>query len=827
MYARAGKRGKGVDKTDQSSAAERGSPTPSIGTGVPGGGADRDSWARFVDWATLPSGSARPVRWPSVPTGGPRARVASLIAGLLSLAMIAGSVLFSIFAGPTGGPLRPWAGSSQPPSPQQIAEEIGARADQLGRSDPLGVLQLRLAAYTVDKGSARHRAALAQLLLGPRPLTSLTPTVGDVSSLAFDGPDHLAVGGRSGVQEAAGSSTDMKLSQPVAGAMTDVSAVAYQSGELWAATGSGIRSAASSAGVSTVAVYTLVRLGSTGWAATTRDGRLVVWDGAALSGPPSQVLADGLGSAAPLAATADGRYLFTPGPGGVSVRSASSGQLAASIAVAGAVTALSVDGNGRRLLVGHDDQASIFDITNPPAPKAGAALHHPGGTVAAAALSPNGQTAVTAGGDITTVWQLPGTGDPTMVATLPIGNARALAYSDDANVLATASGAAVQTWSVAEFLVYRPAQVQPAVKVRSQLNVEPVTFAAPSSDGSYVITSGDPAKPAYVWNTRRLNSDTPVLEYHSKLDGPIRQASAVGGLSKTTMVTVDEAGQATLWLVSNVATFNQGRLATGVDGAVVTPDQNNAVTVAGTEGTVWGVVLRQEAQGTLSYPSPTSALAAAPRGTALIAGHGDGSVTVHTIDLQNDHAGRRHLTAPSHSSVDAVALAGNAAVALATHQDGAITVWDLTRTDADTGATVSAAVGPGPHQAWLSTTGDFAMVSDARGTTTLWFFVDRQSPTMLATVISGDATLPVTVSADASTGLQVKQDNVVVLWNLQPVLGLVDDPTSLACQLAGFTHERWREIVPDPNLNTPCLPPPIPALDSSEPPTPSPTPTDR
>ncbi len=810
-----------MDQKVQNTQGVDADPTTVTEAENPSGG--RGGWSRFVDWATQPSASPGITRRPGVSAGGPRGRAASVVAGLLSVALIAGSVAFSIFAGPTGSPLQPWAGATQPPSPQQIADNIGARADQLGRSDPLAVLQLRLAAYTVDKSSARHRAALAQLLLGPRPLATLNPSVGDVTSLAFDGTERLAVGGRGGVQEATGHSTELKLGQSLAGALTDVSAVAYRPGELWAATGTGVLPAASSTGGSSVAVHAFVPLGSAGWVATTRDGRLVVWDGAAISGPPSRVLADGLGPAAPVAATPDGRYVFTPGPGGVSVRSASSGQLAATIAVDGTVNALSVDASGRRLLVGHGERASVYDTTDPTAPKAGPVLTHPGGIVSAAALAPNGQTAVTAGGDITTVWQLPGTGDPSVAATLPVGDARTLAYSNDSSILATASGAAVQTWSVAELLVYRPAQVQPAVKLRSHLNVEPVTFAALSSDGSYVITSGDPTHPAYVWNTHQLWSDDPILEYHSKLDGPIRQASAVGGISKTTMVTIDEAGQATLWLVSNVATFNQARLATGVDWAVVTPDQNHAVTISGTEGTVWDNELGQQPQGTLSYPSPTTALSVAPRGTALIAGHGDGSVTVHNVNLQSKHADREHLTADAHSPVDAVSLAGNNAVALAAHQDGAITVWDLTKTGTNTGVTVPAAVGPGPHQTWMSTTGDFAMVSDAHGTTTLWSFVDRQSPTMLATVISGEATLPVAVSADASTALQIKHDNAVVLWNLQPVLGLVDDPTARACQLAEFTHERWREIVPDPNLNTPCLPPPVPALDGSKPP----TPTDR
>jgi WD40 repeat protein len=715
---------------------------------------------------------------------------------VVSLVMVAGSAAFSLFPAPTAAPPRSWAGASLPPTPAQVADEIGAGADRLGRGDPLSVLQLRLAAYAVDKESAHNRAALAQLLFGPRPLAVLNLSVGGVTSLAFNGADHLAVGGRGGVREAVGRLVDLRLSPPIPGAETDVSAVAYEQGALWAATGAGIRPITSSANGSTEVVYAVARLGFTGWAATTRDGRLIVWDGAVMSGPASRVLANGLGAAAPLAATPDGHYVFLPGPGGVVVRDASSGQLVASIAVAGSVTALAVDAAGRLLLIGHGDQASMVDISNPAAPQSGPTLPHPGGAVATAALAPDGKTAVTAGGGVTAVWQLPSTGDPSVVATLPIGDAQALAYSDDSTALATASGTGVQTWSVAELLLYHTAQVQPTVKVRSQLNVEPITYATLSSDGTYIITSGDPAKPAYVWTTRRLDTPNPVLDYHSKLDGPIRQASAVGDLLKTTMVTVDAAGNATLWLISNVTTFNQGSLASGVDGAVVTPDQNNAVTVTGTQATVWGVgLLGQQAQGTLSYSAPISALALAPTGTAVIAGHGDGSVTVHVLDLQNDHADRRDLNAGTHSNVDAVAMAGNDGAALAVHQDGAITFWDLTQSHTDTGTTLPAAVGTGPHQAWLSATGDFAMISDAHGTTTLWSFADPHSPTMLATIISGAAALPVAISADASTALQVKQANAAVL-SVEPATSARPDQRP---HLAGLPARRihLRTVAPD------------------------------
>jgi hypothetical protein len=61
----------------------------------------------------------------------------------------------------------------------------------------------------------------------------------------------------------------------------------------------------------------------------------------------------------------------------------------------------------------------------------------------------------------------------------------------------------------------------------------------------------------------------------------------------------------------------------------------------------------------------------------------------------------------------------------------------------------------------------------------------------------------------------------LTLWDQQPVNGVVDNPTARACQLADLGYQRWREIEPNPAFNTPCLPPPLPQLDST---TPSPKP---
>jgi WD40 repeat protein len=307
-----------------------------------------------------------------------------------------------------------------------------------------------------------------------------------------------------------------------------------------------------------------------------------------------------------------------------------------------------------------------------------------------------------------------------------------------------------------------------------------------------------------------------VLVPAGTIDVRLQTASLGGDRLRTRMVTVSQTGEATKWALAYPAVYNQGQFTAAIDTAALAPDGNYAVTVSGVNGTLWSITSLVQAEGTLSYPAPTTTLAFAPSGTTVIAGHPDGSITVHTLDLRNQHADRRHLTANTASAVDTVALSANAAVALATHENGAITAWDLTRTDTDLGITVPASTVVGPHRAWLTPTGDFAIVSDTHGTTTLWSLVDRAQPALLTTVIAGHGAVPLTVSADGSTAVQIGSDNQVVLWDLQPVLGQADNPTGRACQLAQLTNERWREIVPDPSVAAPCLPPEIPSLDEAD-----------
>jgi WD40 repeat protein len=253
-------------------------------------------------------------------------------------------------------------------------------------------------------------------------------------------------------------------------------------------------------------------------------------------------------------------------------------------------------------------------------------------------------------------------------------------------------------------------------------------------------------------------------------------------------------------------------MADAVDDAAVTSDANTAIVVRGTAGTVWDLAPDMKPRGTLSYSQPTTALAFAPRGTVLAAGHGDGSITVHSIVLSQQSASERRLTS-SGGPVDAVAVSADASTTVAVHREGTISVWKLAPGSAEASATVPMAARSAPHRVWVTPAGDFAIVADATGRAELWSLVDTRHPADLAALVVGDGAVPVVVSTNGATAIQIGHDNTLTMWNLRPVLDQVDRPINRACQLANLDHDHWRAIVPNEAFDTPCVSSRLPSLD--------------
>jgi WD40 repeat protein len=190
----------------------------------------------------------------------------------------------------------------------------------------------------------------------------------------------------------------------------------------------------------------------------------------------------------------------------------------------------------------------------------------------------------------------------------------------------------------------------------------------------------------------------------------------------------------------------------------------------GTEGTVWDVSpLGPTATATLSYPQPTTALAFAAAGNTLIAGHPDGSITVHAINPTSTDATKRTLTGHN-GPINAVAVAANASVALGVDQAGTLTVWNLTSRSTEPASTTTGASGTGAHRAWISSDGGFAVLADATSPPTLWSLVDPTHPYRLARLPQGGPpAVPAMVSADGHTMISIDPVGTLRVWNLTPV----------------------------------------------------------
>ena len=748
---------------------------------------------------------------------GRRAQLAAAVSSVFSMLMIMASVaLVAAGISPDGsaGP-----GYAQPsPSGRGdpvLANQLADQARGLTGRDPLGQLRRLLAAHVVDPDSVAHRLALTEFLLGPRPVASAAIVVGPATAVDFSDDAHLlAVGGRGGVQLATlTDATTLTVEAPKADTVADVTGLRFtaDSTQIVTATGKGLTPVNTPVTTNPrellpaalSGLHAVVRLGEHGWAATTRDGRLLYW-WEQLSPPP--VLAEHLGEQAPLAATGDGRRLFARTPdGGVAVwtHEPTGPHQGAVLPADGVVTSLAVSGDGRLLLVGGATTATVWDLTQPGSAGPVATLDPGSGSLHQVAISPDGNTAVTATAGGAMVWDLSRPTAPTRVAELP-GEVTAVAYTPDGSRLATAGVDHIDVWSLTELLTLRPAEVAPTLTTQASLGLdEPVTYAAMSTAAGHTLVST--AHSAQLWQTGWIG-DTPEIRLVKTIDTPIGGASAAGELMRSTLVTLDPTGVTAWTVVYPGIAIRNGPLGGPADTVAVSPDGNTAITVTGTDGTVWDVgPLGPTATGTLSYPQPTTALGFAAAGNTLIAGHPDGSITVHAINPTNTDATKRTLTGHS-GPINAVTVATNASVALGVDQAGTLSVWDLTSRADDPASTTTGASGAGPHRAWISADGGFAILTDAAATPTLWSLVDPTHPYRLARLPQGGApAIPAMVSADGHTMISIDRAGTLRVWNLSPVgrsRQRPDQPGLPARQ------PRPRDLAPD---SCPTPPSPTPA----------------
>ena len=372
-----------------------------------------------------------------------------------------------------------------------------------------------------------------------------------------------------------------------------------------------------------------------------------------------------------------------------------------------------------------------------------------------------------------------------------------------AAVLASAAGSANP----------QAAATQPQRLIRTHIDLgEPITFATISADASFMIVSG--VSRAQIWQTRWI-TPTPLLHLARELDQPVHAATGTGTLLTTTLLTAGPDG-VQQWLAGNAtAATTAGTLGPAADAVALSSDGRTAVLLADRSATIWTLDLIESPtpMASLPYDQPPTALTFAPTSATLVAGYADGSLTLDAINLAGTQASTRTLTS-SPNPIDDVAISANATTTLATHTDGTITVWDLTTHRSDPTGTANTAAGR--HRAWISADAQLAIIATGNGPTNLWSLIDPQHPRKLAELPTADATsTPAMVSADGRTELTIDTSNILTIWNLDPILNLINNPLPTACQLSHPDQQQWHTIVADPAYPNPCQPAPLPTISRS------------
>ena len=354
--------------------------------------------------------------------------------------------------------------------------------------------------------------------------------------------------------------------------------------------------------------------------------------------------------------------------------------------------------------------------------------------------------------------------------------------------------------------------VQPVNLIRAKLDqAGTIGHADWTASGSFLVTNGTAG--GQLWQTEWVGSP-PRIRLAGSLGGPVASAAGGGTLERSNVV-VAGGDVAVLWrAVALVSPLRLGQLDTHADVVAATADGKTVVAVAASTATVWDASQFEPiAKAALTYDRPVTALAFSPGSQRMLAaGHADGGVTVDAINADSTRSIRRSLNGTG-GPVDAVAVSADGSTVAALHQDGTLSVWNLRATSPQLAGTAATAVKPGAHRLWLSDTGDYALLADAVTAPPLWSLADRAKPHPMGTLsVAADPTVPAMTSADGRLVATINAGDILAIWDVKPIVDLLAAPIPQACQLAGLTEQRWRQLVPNPAFTNPCTPPGLPTI---------------
>ncbi|WP_425297712.1 caspase, EACC1-associated type [Nocardia asiatica] len=470
------------------------------------------------------------------------------------------------------------------------------------------------------------------------------------------------------------------------------------------------------------------------------------------------------------------------------------------------VTGIDISADGRLAAICATGGCQPWDISDPARP---APLGGPLVKASAAAFSPdNSILAVHAGNGAVELWDVTGT-VPKRTGTTPAGSEVGdLLFAPDGQRLVVR-----ETWQRSTLWTMRPLQWAVARQAESAVGA---TGKALASAGPWVATNG-PANQVLLWTT----TGEPLATLHTGAEGGVTALAAdergtllgIGGGRPPDRAVIEVWNVADPRHPSRLATPRGGTLRT-ITGLTFTTDGARLL-VSDPEYVVEWDISTAELAVTMGNPWPyyhrPIAVSLPARAMARIKATDlvgespiGGQIELWPADGVGPIAGSGAYELPGPGSEGSVVAFDPAGRTLAVGGiDGTLTLWEPLRDDEyrryahRRSLPVPAHVSP-VSAIGFDPAGRIAMTAGFDGTLSAWFVSDNGPLRLGGSIQAHDGEITrLAFSADSRTLYTIGADSTLQRWDLSRLVGLLDNPASLACQLAGggMDREAWNTFV--------------------------------
>jgi WD40 repeat protein/transcriptional regulator with XRE-family HTH domain len=433
--------------------------------------------------------------------------------------------------------------------------------------------------------------------------------------------------------------------------------------------------------------------------------------------------------------------------------------------------------DGRILAVGSADQAvRLYDLSNPRAPTFLSILTGHTDPVRAVAFSPDGHILATASYETVRLWDTsdPHHPVPTAVLTGHTGTVEAVAFSPDGHTLASASSgsdATARLWDLTD--PHHPTLAATLTGLTGAVHA--VGF---SPDGHTLATSDD-SRTVQLWNLTNLHHPTFVATLTGYTSGIKAVAFSPDG---RTLATASDDDTVRLWDTSDPRHPTALPTLTGhtdsVEAVAFSPD-GHTLASAGYDKTVrlWDTSDPHHPSlvTTLTgHTGPIHAVTFSPDGRTVASASRDGTVRLwDTSDphspatILTDLTGPRYAGPADFNPFYAVAFSPDGHIVVAGNAEGTVRVWDTSDRHHPVPAALLTGHTDSVEAVAFSPDGHTLATASYDKTVRLWDLTDPHHPSLVAVLTGHTGPVEaVAFSPDGHTLATASYDKTVRLWDL-------------------------------------------------------------